>query len=59
MHCVALILVIPLNRFVLHKFDLSSFLFLLGIIHAVAGLGQELTGMGDSIHWTNQKVDVG
>jgi hypothetical protein len=42
MHCVALILVTVLNCFVLHKFDLSSLLFLLSIIHAVAESRQEL-----------------
>jgi hypothetical protein len=36
MHCVTLVLVIPLNRFVPHKFDVCSLLFLLGIIDAVA-----------------------
>ena len=36
MHCVTLVLVVLLNRFVLHKFDVCSLLFLLGIIDAVA-----------------------
>lgn len=42
MHCVTLVLVIPLNRFVLHKFDVRSLLFLLGIIDAVAGSQRDL-----------------
>lgn len=41
-HCVTLVLVILLNRFVLQKFDLSSLFFLLGVIDAVARLQQEL-----------------
>jgi hypothetical protein len=45
MYCVALILVISLNCFILHEFDLSSFLFLLGIVHAVAESRQKLTGI--------------
>lgn len=42
MHCVTLVLVILLNRFVLQKFDVGSLLFLLGIIDAVADLQREL-----------------
>jgi len=42
MHCVTLVLVILLNRFILHKFDLSSLLFLLGVIDAAAKSQREL-----------------
>jgi hypothetical protein len=42
MHCVTLVLVILLNCFVLHKFDVGSLLFLLGIIDAVADSQREL-----------------
>ena len=42
MHCVALVLVTLLSCFVFHKLDVSSLLFLLGIIDAVARSRREL-----------------
>ena len=59
MHCVTLVLVILLNRFIFHKFDLSSLLFLLGVVDAVAKSQQDLKGNKDNTHRSDHKVDAG
>lgn len=59
MHCVTLVLVVLLNRFILHKFDLSSLLFLLGVIDADAKSQQELAMNKDNTHRGDHKADAG